>query len=38
MSFYGLMFNIGASIGDWRRDRKIPLPQGVTQRRDIRYM
>ena len=37
MSFYGLLFNIGATIGDYRRDKKIPIPQGVAQCRDIRY-
>ena len=37
MSMTAIMFNISASISDFRRDRLIPLPEGVVQRRDIRY-
>lgn len=31
------MFNIGASIGDYKRDRDIPLPDGITECRNISY-
>ena len=37
MSMTGIMFNISASISDFKRDRQIPLPGGVTQCRNIRY-
>lgn len=37
MSFQSVMFNIGASISDYRRDKAIPLPEGVTQCRNISY-
>ena len=37
MSLQGMMFCIGASIGDAKRDRPIPLPAGVTQCRNISY-
>ena len=37
MSLIAVMFNISASISDFRRDRAIPLPGGVVQHRNIRY-
>ena len=37
MSMIGIMFNISASISDFKRDRAIPLPGGVVQHRNIRY-
>ena len=37
MSLQGLMFNIGASRSDRKRDEAIPLPEGVTEFRDISY-
>ena len=37
MSYASIMFNIGASRGDRKRDSLIPLPQGITQCRNIRY-
>ena len=37
MSMTAIMFNISASISDFKRDRQIPLPEGVKQCRDIRY-
>ena len=37
MSFESIMFNIGASRGDKKRDALIPLPLGVTECRDISY-
>ena len=37
MSMIAVVFNLSASISDFRRDRKIPLPQGVIQHRNIRY-
>lgn len=37
MSFQSMMFKIGASISDYKRDKAIPLPDGVTQCRNISY-
>lgn len=37
MSFQSVMFNIGASRSDKKRDALIPLPQGVTECRNISY-
>jgi len=37
MSLQGLMFNIRSSRSDRKRDGAIPLPQGVTEFRDISY-
>ena len=37
MSFQSIMFNIGASKADRKRDAAIPLPEGVTEYRDISY-
>ena len=37
MSFQSVLFNIGASRSDKKRDALIPLPQGVTQCRNISY-
>ncbi len=37
MSLEGMRFCLFASISDWRRDRKIPLPAGVTQHRNLAY-
>ena len=37
MSFQSIMFNINASKADRRRDVAIPLPQGVTEYRNISY-
>lgn len=37
MSFDGIMFNIRASKSDRLRDAAIPLPQGVTECRNISY-
>ena len=37
MSFESIMFNIRASRADKLRDAAIPLPQGVTEYRDISY-
>jgi len=37
MSFESIMFNIGASRADRKRDSLIPLPQGVTECRNISY-
>ena len=31
------MFNIGATINDYKRDKAIPLPEGITQCRNISY-
>ena len=31
------MFNIGATINDYKRDKAIPLPAGITQCRNISY-
>ena len=37
MSFAGIMFRIGATINDYKRDKSIPLPEGVTCCRNIPY-
>ena len=37
MSFQSIMFNIRASKSDRQRDAAIPLPEGVTEYRDISY-
>jgi len=37
MSFESIMFNIRASRSDKKRDAAIPLPEGVTEFRDISY-
>jgi len=37
MSLMSIMFNLNASKSDKRRDDAIPLPQGVTEHRDISY-
>ena len=37
MSLQSLMFNIGATINDYKRDKAIPLPAGITQCRNISY-
>lgn len=37
MSFQSTMFNISASINDYKRDKAIPLPEGVTECRNISY-
>ena len=37
MSFQSIMMNIGATINDYKRDKAIPLPEGITQCRNISY-
>ena len=37
MSFQSVMMNIGATINDYKRDKAIPLPEGITQCRNISY-
>ena len=37
MSLQALMFNISATINDYKRDKAIPLPDGITQCRNISY-
>ena len=37
MSFESIMFNINASRADQKRDAAIPLPEGVTECRNISY-
>lgn len=37
MSFQSIMMNIGASISDYKRDKDIPLPLGITECRNISY-
>ena len=37
MSMIAVVFNISATISDFNRDRKIPLPGGVVQHRNISY-
>ena len=37
MSFQSVMFSIGARISDYKRDREIPLPTGITECRNISY-
>ena len=37
MSFQAVMFKVGATVNDYKRDKTIPLPQGITQCRNISY-
>lgn len=37
MSFQSMMFNFGASRADRKRDSQIPLPEGITECRNISY-
>lgn len=37
MSFQSIMFNIGATINDYKRDKAIPLPAGISECRNISY-
>ena len=37
MSFQSIMFNFGASRADRKRDSQIPLPEGITECRNISY-
>ncbi|MBO4938005.1 MAG: alpha/beta hydrolase [Clostridia bacterium] len=37
MSLQGLLFQLSASVSDYKRDRVIPLPAGVSQCRNITY-
>ena len=37
MSFQSVMMNVCAAISDYRRDKAIPLPQGITECRNISY-
>ena len=37
MSLQAIMFNLSASVSDYKRDKAIPLPAGVTQCRNISY-
>lgn len=37
MSIQSIMFNIGTSRSDKKRDAAIPIPTGVVENRDIRY-
>ena len=37
MSLQAILFNIGATINDYKRDKAIPLPEGITQCRNISY-
>jgi len=37
MSLTGLLFNISAARSDKKRDALIPLPEGITEHRDISY-
>ena len=37
MSLQSLMFNIDATINDYKRDKAIPLPTGITECRNISY-
>lgn len=37
MSFQAVMFRVGATVNDYKRDKTIPLPQGITQCRNISY-
>ena len=37
MSFASIMMNRMFAKGDAERDSKIPIPEGVTECRDIRY-
>lgn len=37
MSLQALMFNVGATVNDYKRDKAIALPKGVTECRNISY-
>ena len=37
MSFQAMMFNLSASVNDYKRDKAIPLPEGITECRNISY-
>ena len=37
MSFQAVMFKVGATVNDYKRDKTIPLPQCITQCRNISY-
>ena len=37
MSFQAVMFRVGATVNDYKRDKAIPLPQCITQCRNISY-
>ena len=37
MSLHALLFNLNASVGDYKRDKAIPLPDGITECRNISY-
>ena len=37
MSFQSVMLNINATINDYKRDKAIPFPEGITQCRNISY-
>lgn len=37
MSLQGLLFNLTASVNDYKRGRAIPLPDGISQCRNISY-
>ena len=37
MSFQSVMFKIGATISDYKRDKAIALPEGITECRNISY-
>ena len=37
MSFQSVLMNIGATINDYKRDKEIPLPDGIQQCRNISY-
>ena len=37
MSFESIMFRLGAGRADKKRDSLIPLPQGITECRNISY-
>ena len=37
MSYQSIMFNIGATISDYKRDKAISLPTGITECRNISY-
>ena len=37
MSLQSVLFNLNASISDYKRDKAIPLPSGLTECRNISY-
>ena len=37
MSLQAVLFRVGATLNDYKRDKAIPLPQGITQCRNISY-